>query len=176
MVYNLADFYEFMNSEPEKKNDLEKYFSKIQAKESILYFWDFKFFREYIGHFTFHRFRTQRFFREFIDWLLLLSLLAGSNACDLRFDTENDYDDPELIITIDFEGGKIEERGYGLSIDRIIGLFNILLAEQIRIELIFFEYESERAFILELRNKKLAEWDQIILKLESDLKMKEYGI
>lgn len=160
-----------MRDKAEKKETVEKY-------EKI--FWpivgdikDQSWYTDYITQFPPIQYAVPEELAEDFDWDLLCQLVAWSFSSDASVDTQVEEwkEHPNFVIAVQSWDQHVVKKISELRGFQILRLYEIYIEEQMNLQIIMSEEESEKEAILAQRESRLQRW-KLILEQEENNRLK----
>ncbi len=179
MHFDLKNFFERAKNFGRNQQDIidyERYFGLPDRIE------EFKWYSDYVCHFQIPQnfeFEVPQNLKQDFDWILLLQLLAASfsNEYELFVNSERKC---QLIIKVVSGSQRVEKNSNMLFPFQVIRLFEIYISEQMCLELLSHEEETEKIVIQETRKKKISDFRIIMDQVNKEMKaislLKDLGL
>lgn len=159
MLFNFQSFIDEMREKEDKKEIIEKYESLYGPIQ-----WDIEdqlWYKEYLTKFEFVPFLTPDELGDDFDWNLLEKLVSGSFSSDYELKLDNEKGDYELYIAVKSGDQSVVKTVSELWSFQMLRLYEIYMEEQMNLQILKKEDESEQGAIDAEREMRLKKWDAV---------------
>lgn len=160
MLFNFQAFIEEMREKADKKEIVEKYeqlYGPIQGDIE-----DQLWFKEYLVDFPFSPFMTPDELGDDFNWDLLQKLVIGSFSSDYELKMDAEKGENELYIAVKSGDQSVVKTVSELRSFQMLRLYEIYVEEQMNLQILKKEDESEQGAIDAERAMRLKKWNAVL--------------
>lgn len=173
MAFSFSIFIEELRENDEKKEIIEKYekhYGPITGDIKDQYW-----YVNYVSTFSPVEYKTPPEIRDDeYDWLLLEQFIAASFSSEWSFEI-NDNDETEFVVSVASGDKTVVKKISELWGFQISRLYEIYIEEQINLQVLTHENETEKAEIVNQRDTRQQRWPIVLAKLESERNTNTYN-